>query len=344
MKEKAKGLKIVLIVILTVVFFIGLFGMASAAEFKIQPKGKKKIKIGAMDFLSSIEVAAFVNSLYIKEAKKRNWDIQIFDLKGNNGDSIPVMENMLSAGVDGILVNWTSPKFYAKQVKEAFAKGVPVITNHAGDVVPGQLAEFTACLFSEGAEPANYLGNRLKPNDKVIMFYGPQVGPQVLRFEGAMTVLRYYKLIPIIQAGFIKGDPTVEAYEGIKNALVADVKKEIKGVWAGWEGFGVGAARAAHEVGRDDVIVVTIDDSPRTIAEMRKLPTLHATAALLGNMPLIIEQMFNKLEAVFKGKSENTEQIRFCPYYLVTKENMPPVGYYYRMNGKYSGPPDYKLK
>ena len=329
---------------LTLLFCIGATSVAYSSELKIKPKTQKTIKIGVMDWLSSIEVAAFVNGLYKKEAKKRGWDIQIFDLKGNNGESIQVMENMISAGFDAIVVNWVSPRFYEKQVQQAYQKGIPIITNAGGHVVKGQVAEFTACLFSEGAEPANYIANKCKPGDSVILFYGPQIGTNVLRFEGAMSVFKYYKMKTIIQAFQGKSDPSMEAYSQVKNALLADTQKKIKAVWAAWEGFGVAAARAAHEIGRDDVIVATIDDSPRTLATMRKLPTLKATASLLGNMPRIVEMIYEEFDKVFKGNKVETEQVRFCSYYFVTKENMPPVGYFYRTDGEYSGEPDYVTK
>ena len=334
----------IMVISLTLLFCISVTGVAFSDELKIKPKSQKTIKIGVMDWLSSIEVAAFVNGLYKKEAKKRGWEIQIFDLKGNNGESIQVMENMISAGFDAIVVNWTSPRFYEKQVQLAYQKGIPIITNHCGHVVKGQVAEFTACLFSEGAEPANFIATKCKPGDSVIMFYGPQIGPNVLRFKGAMSVFKYYKMKTIIQAFQGKSDPSIEAYNQVKNALLADTQKKIKAVWAAWEGFGVPAARAAHEIGRDDVIVATIDDSPRTLAAMRKYPTLKATAALLGNMPRIVELIYDEFDKVFKGEKVKTEQVRFCSYYLVTPENMPPIGYFYRADGKYSGAPDYVAK
>ena len=71
MKRGTKIVKMALVVILSVVFLFMTYGTVPAGEFKIKSKGNKKIKIGVMDLISSISVAALANGYYRKWAKER---------------------------------------------------------------------------------------------------------------------------------------------------------------------------------------------------------------------------------------------------------------------------------
>ena len=119
---------------------------------------------------------------------------------------------------------------------------------------------------------------------------------------------------------------------------------ELKGIMTTWEGFGVQAARAAHDLGRDDVMVATTDDSPNTYNEMRKLPTLQATAGVVGQAKAINDEIFDILEKVFKGDALQSQ--KFYPFLarLVTKENLPPKGYFYNPQGYKGRKPDFVVK
>ena len=83
-----------LMVILVLVYAVTCIGLANAEVLQIKPKGDKKIKIGVMDLISSIEVAALFNQRYQKWSKERGWDCQIFDLNFNFAQAGPVMENV----------------------------------------------------------------------------------------------------------------------------------------------------------------------------------------------------------------------------------------------------------
>ena len=99
------------------------------------------------------------------------------------------------------------------------------------------------------------------------------------------------------------------------------------------------AARAAHDLGRDDVIVATMDDSANTVEQIRKLPTMHAAVAFASLAREINNPMFTLLDKIFKGEKVASNQLIEFPARLVTKENLPPKGYYFNPCG-YKGGPD----
>jgi len=333
----------VLMVILALVYVFSAIGLANAEVMQIKPKGDKKIKIGVMDLISSIEVAALFNQRHQKWSKDRGWDCQIFDLNFNIAQSQTVMENMISAGYDGIIVNWTAPKYYEKQIKKAFDKGIPVIIIAGFNMVPGLIADFVAWNSAMGGMTAEYLSGRLKRGDKIIAYYYTGIASAVTRFAFAKAGFDAYGIEIAQEMSPTPGkDPAQDAYDSIKNALLGDTKKEIKGIWALSDSHGVSAARAAGDVGRKDVIVVTADDSPRTYEALRTLPNLQGVVGYNGTANVFMDDMFAIFEKVFAGEPVETHQYRGLDCYLVTKENIPPRGYFYSPCGSYEGrPKDY---
>lgn len=332
----------VLMVILVLVFAFSAIGVANGEVLQIKPKGDKKIKIGVMDLISSIEVAALFNQRYQKWSKARGWDCQIFDLNFNFAQAGPVMENMISAGYDGIIVNWTAPKLYEKQIRKAFDKGIPVIIVAGFDMVPGLLADFVAWNSAMGGMTAEFLSGKLKRGDKILAYYYSTITASVTRFRVAKAIFDAYGIEIAQQLSPTPGkDPAQDAYDSITNALLSDTKKEIKGIWALSDSHGVPAARAAGDAGRKDVVVVTADDSPRAYTALRTLPNLKGVVGYNGTAHVFIDDMFELFEKVFAGEPVETHQYRGLDCYLVTKENIPPEGYFYSPCGYKGRPKDY---
>lgn len=344
-RKMSKIMHTIMVTVLALAFVITSIGLAGAAEMKIKPKGNKKIKIAVLDLISSIEVAALANGWYKKHAQERKWQVDIFDLKVNYGQAGPIMENIIAAGYDGVIVNWTNYKYFAPQCKAAAAKGIPIVGVACGANVPGVLATITSGECAFGAISGEYLCNKLNPGDKIIALFDPNVNTNTYRYAAAKAAFGLYQ-IKIAQELYFPGtgDPYQVGYELAKNAILADAKKEIKGIWTPWEGYGVSAARAAHDLKRDDIIVVTSDDSPNTYTAMRELPTLWGTSATLGYTPLWTGQVFEYFDKVFAGKALSMGQTNGEQPYLVTKDNLPPKGYFFKYSGVYKGKPDFKVK
>ena len=322
--------------------------MAAAKSMQIKPKGQKKITIGVMDLISAIEVAAIYNSAYKKEAEARGWATKVFDLQLNIPQAQSVMENMIVAGYDGIIVNWTSPHFYANQVKTAFDKGIPVITVGEGVPHPGIVAEVGQYYGVSGGLTAQYLSAKVKGSQpKIVAFIDSRLEISKIKYAVAKSIFSYFKfpVLAEIDLASAQGNPSVWAQEQMQNLLLGDKNKEIKGVWAFWEGAGVPAAEACAKAGRNEIVVVTCEDSPRTYEMIRGLPTLHAAAG--GNGVFVrssVKRLFKIFDEVFAGKTVNDEQLIEAVPYLVTKENVPPKGYFFSPAQQYSGPKDFVVK
>ena len=346
MKSILKMGQTALFIVLALIFVTTTVWSAGPEEFKIPPKGKKQIKIGSMDLNGSIELGAYFNKLHEESAKARGWQVMLVDLKDNDAEGPAAMENMISAGYDGIIIHFKSPRGIEKQIRKAFDKGIPVITmNCQAAQVPGVVLEVTPMDAASAATVAEFIASKLGPNDQVITVSIPMLDLHKVRLVVAHGVFQAYNRKVAQDLSYpLTGDPWQWAYDQTKNALLADTKKEIKGVWSAWEGFGVMAARAAHDLGRDDVIVATNDDSANTYAQIAKLPTMWGAVAFASMAKEINAPIFALLDKVFKGQQVPSNQLIQFPARLITKENLPPKGYYFNPCGGYKGPPDFVVK
>ena len=334
------------LLIVLALIFVTTTVWSAGPEMKIKPKGDKKIKIGVMDPMAAIEVAAVFNREHKAAGAARKWEVQYFDLKDNFPESVTFMENMISAGYDGIIIHFMGVKVCEQQIKKAFDNGIPVITiSCMGGAYPGIVAEVGPMEAAMAATVSEYIASRLRPVDKVITIHIPLLHTHVVRQTSAKGVFQAYNL-KIAQELFypLTGDPMQWAYDQTKSALLGDTKKEIKGVFTAWEGFGVMAARAAHEIGRDDVIVGTVDDSPNTYTEIAKLPTLHAASGFACMNKEINSTVFSIFEKIFKGESVPSQKVYPYPARLVTKDTLPPRGYFVNPCGYKGRAQDFQVK
>jgi len=334
-----------LIIILTLIFVAVTVGSAGAEVMKIKPKGNKKIKIGVIDPNASIEIAALCNKEHKAAANARGWTLQYFDLKDNFSEGITFMENMISAGYDGVILHWQPLKTIDKQIKKAFELGIPIITIAAqGSRFPGVVTDCGPLEGAASAISAEYLASKLQAGDKVLTINIPVIESHTTRLTSAKGVFEAYKIKIAQELYFpLTGDPMQWTYDQTKNALLGDTKKEIKGAWTAWEGFSISAARAAHDIGRDDFMVVGLDDTPNTYNMMRTLPTYVGTAGFCSLLKEINGKIFDIFDKIFKGEPIETQKYYGYVSRLVTKENLPPKGYFINPCG-YKGRPDFEVK
>jgi len=331
--------------VLIALVFAATTVFAAPPMFKIAPKGKKKIRVGVIEINVAIEISARLNQLHSKNAKDRGWQLEVYDLKDNVPEAGNVLNNMISAGYDAIIIHYFGVKGSENQVKKAFDKGIPIITVAAmGANYPGVIADIGPMQGTTGAVVAEALAQKLSMGDKVVAIYIPALDNQVVRWLGAKGIFEAYHL-PITRELLypLTGDPFQWAYDQTKNVLLGDSKKEIKGIWASFDGFGVNAARAAHELGRDDLLVSTVDDTSSSLAAIANLPTMWGASGFACMFKEINAATFELLDKIFKGEQVQSQKvIPFSPI-LVTKDNLPPKGYYVNQCG-YKGPPDYVVK
>ncbi len=320
---------------------------ADGPAMKIAPKGKKKITIGVIDPNAGLEVAAQFNKKHSAEAAKRGWEVRFVDLKDNIPQAGMYMENMIAAGYDGIILHWMPLGAVDKQIKMAFDKGIPVISLICnGARTPGVLADIGWMEATHGAMLAEYLGNKLQAGDKIVTITIPVLEKHNIQRGGFKGTADIYKLniVQSLQYQF-SGDPYQWSYEQVTNILAGDAKKEIKGIYASTDILGTPAARACHDRGRDDVIVVMSDDAAHVYKDMPKMPALRAVVAMSIHEKDLNGLAFSLFDKVFNGEAVTSQKWYSTLGNLLTRDNFPPQGYIYDYCGGYKArKPDFAVK
>jgi ABC-type sugar transport system substrate-binding protein len=345
MSNGIKRIKTALIILTALIFVATTLGLAEAGTFQIPAKGNKKIKIAVLDWYSGIEVAALANNNYKRLAKERGWDIQIFDVLADPSKVQGTMQNIITAGYDGIIVNWTDFKYYDQMVLKAYKAGIPLQGIACGNNVPGVISQGIAPDMGTAALSSMYLVSKLRAGDKILVYLFPSDATSMARLNTAKVAFQHYRMKIHQEIHFNgTGDSVQHCYESVKNAILADKNKEIKGIWTPWEGWGVMAAKAAQDMKRPDIVSVTIDDSPSTYSDIRNLPNLAGTSGTNWDNKEWTGRLFRNFDKIFAGQPFQDGEIWFSMPNLVTKDNLPPPGYYYNPCGYKGHPPDFKVK
>jgi len=190
--KKANFIKLLFTIMLVFVFTGFTIGAVSAETLQIKPKTNKKIKIGVIDLISAIEVAALFNNHYKEAAKRRGWEVQVMDLNMAREKGEQTLDNLITAGYDGVIINWTAVTFFEKALARAYDNGIPVFGLACGAVTKGITGEYSMWDGAGGALGANYLAVKLGQGKKVLAFYDPQQAIHRQRFGGAKGVLEAY--------------------------------------------------------------------------------------------------------------------------------------------------------
>lgn len=327
-------------------FFILIIAFNAVAETKqYKSKRGKKIKIAVMDFNSLYENSVIANEAYQKIFKKRGWKCDVFDLKGNLVEASTIMQNIIAAGYDGICINWVPIEYYKQELILAEKKQIPVLTFGTEFNAPGMVKVNKPFHMGQGLVTANFLATEiLKSGGKVVVLTLNAHNAALERYLALKTLFDYnnieiYKELEVD----ITKDFYIWAEETVTNLLLADKNKEIKGIWTFHETTGAPAAKAAHKAGRDDVIIVTCDDSPGVYKAMRDYPNLLATTSTMSYHVQNVERIICEegFDIIFAGKEFETSVVEYQPLIIITQDNLPPEGYYFRSDGKYTGKPDF---
>ncbi len=169
--------------------------------------------------------------------------------------------------------------------------------------------------MADGSLATLYLTTKLKEGDKVLAFYDPHVSDNVFRWAASKVVLDLYRLKVYQELNYPgTGDPSQVCYDMVKNTLLADTKKEIKGIWTSWEGYGIPAARAAVDMGRKEIVVVTINALPTPSSRCGQYPC-SMLLPIKTTMPITGPSTCSKISIRFLPKTIKDGDIWFSlPY------------------------------
>ncbi len=215
-------------------------------------------------------------------AKGYGWDVQVIDTAGDVGAVISRIEDVVTQGVDAIVIN-VDPAQVGAGLATAAAQGIPVIGMDAGSGA-NVAANITSNGYAMAAETAVYVANRIEGHGKVVMFTFDPFPPVQARGVIADAVFKNFPDIEVIDR--ITPDVTdggiSDSRAQMEAVLAANPEPgSISAVWAAWDQPALGALQAIEAAGRagEGIVITGIDANPQARDAIAKGGNFEASVA-----------------------------------------------------------------
>lgn len=193
-----------------------------------------------------------------------------------NGDSAKFHDALLQAmekGYDGIIISHGDDEATVENVRKIVDKGIPVV---AFDSVDGLLNVPGVTLTAQDdyalAQMAlDKLVEETGGNAKIAYLWVDGFPPMVRRNKIYQEVLAANPGIQELERfGVAAADTSVQTQNAVAAMLTKYPKGELDAIFATWDAFAIGAARAIIEAGRNEVKIYGIDVSNADLQVMQE--------------------------------------------------------------------------
>ena len=283
---------------------------------------EKTFKIGINNF-GQANFFARIGKKSMEEQIKKNGGEVISTVTADVPSRISAIEDLISQGVDAIIVQEGDIEQAAPALIEAKNQGIIIASMASGDAefVDVYVASDEALLGQQSAEKlVELMGNE----GNIVEIYNDAGSMIRIRRQALHDVVENYPNIKI-PFGFVYAWP--DFFPDVKSKMEVLIQAnpepgQISGVFATFDGGGVAASTAIREAGlQDNIIVVGIDGDPEAYREM-KLTDSPFKATMAQDPDTIARLCVDKVFELLNG-NELAERVFNVPGILITKDNIP---------------------
>ena len=296
--------------------------LAASAGGAQAAKSTDKLNVGVVAVTYSSPPILEMAQVVIADCKRRNWNCQVFDGKGDQTATTNAAMQFVSRKFQAIINIASDNRLMGSVIKAASDAKVPFVSAFSGDV-PGITADIGASGAIDGVLVGNEMKSAINYKDHVVLFNWNMLATLRDRTQGVKAALFDAKGIKLTEVE-VKVPGQVEDTLNRLTALL-QANKDINGVIVGWDELAAGAVRAIELAGMTDRIrVMGMDGIPPVYDLMRK-----------GNSPYVMSVAYSKksiaekttevVADVIDGKKVPSRALwtRTC---MVTKDTLPPIG------------------
>lgn len=281
----------------------------AAAETEEKEPYTFGVSISAQTSQFFIDVANGIKAL----AQKNGDNVIVYTYETDLELQVSQLDDLITQGVDAILVNFYDPDSANEALKRAYDAGIPIVSfesvNSQRDLlVASILSDDYACGYDLGVALFEAMGGE----GEVASFYWERVPVGQRRSKGFSDALAEY--------------PNIEHVYNIDTDLDSDTvlaaitamfqnHPNVKGLWSFTEIPSISAANVAESLGID-LLITTVDDTEA----QRELVRQGKIYAALDQQPFLMGEL--ALQAVYDyldGKEVEAEQ--HTPIKLITIDN-----------------------
>jgi len=254
-------------------------------------------------------------------ADELGWDLNVIDTAGDVAAVISRIEDVVTQGVDAIVIN-VDPAQIGAGLSTASDAGIPVIGMDAGND-PLVAANITSNGYAMATETAVYVANRIAGEGNVVMFTFDPFPPVQVRGVIADAIFANFPDIEVIDriTPDVSDGGIADSRAQMEAILAANPEPgSIAAVWAAWDQPALGALQAIEAAGRDNegIVITGIDANPQA----------RDAIAAGGNFEASVAQDFDGIGSttadtvarILAGE-ELVQTVIYVPTTLVTSAN-----------------------
>lgn len=238
-------------------------GLVALAATGAAAEGEKVAVI--TPYLSQPGTQFYVEAFQARAAELK-WDVNVIDTAGDVAAVISRIEDVVTQGVDAIVLN-VDPAQVGAGLDAAATAGIPVFGMDAG-ADPRIKANVTSNGYAMAAETAVYVANRIGGAGNVVMFTFDPFPPVQVRGVIADAVFANHPDIKVLDriTPDVADGGIADSRAKMEAILAANPEPgSIKAVWAAWDQPALGALQAIEAAGRqgEGIVITGIDANPQ---------------------------------------------------------------------------------
>jgi len=270
-------------------------------------------------YLGSVTTNQMVK--YIEEKLKgAGAEVSVINTDNDFAELASRIEDVVSAGTDGIVLVSADPNQLANQLKDAFESEIPVFGCDSG-FIDGMQINATSDNYQMGELIVKYLFDDLMGGKGTVVALTHRPHPGVVkRCEAFDDLIKEYPDITLVTEQHVPAEqPINDAQDIVENLLLANPDPDsITAIWAAWDEPAIGATQALQEAGRENVLVTGVDGNEQAISLIQKDSNLKATVK--QNFEGMAQIVYEQMNLYFTG-GEIEKGEMYAPATLITLEN-----------------------
>ncbi|MFK7792107.1 MAG: substrate-binding domain-containing protein [Devosiaceae bacterium] len=290
--------------------FMGMAGTAAAQDVAV-----------ITPYLSQPGTQFYVDG-FTARAEENGWTVNVIDTAGDVAAVISRMEDVVTQGVDAIVIN-VDPAQVGAGLQSAADAGIPVVGMDAGND-PLVAANITSNGYAMATETAVYVANRIGGEGGIVMFTFDPFPPVQVRGVVADAIFGNFPDIEVLDriTPDVSDGGIADSRAQMEALLAANPEPgSIAAVWAAWDQPALGALQAIEAAGREGegIVITGIDANPQARDAIREGTNFEASVAqdFMG----IGETTAQTVDRLLDGEVL-VQRVIYVPTRLVTSTNV----------------------
>ena len=256
-----------------------------------------------------------------KRADELGWEVNVIDTAGDVAAVISRMEDVVTQGVDAIVIN-VDPSQVGAGLRIAADAGIPVVGMDAGND-PLVAANITSNGYAMATETAVYVANRIGGAGNIVMFTFDPFPPVQVRGVIADAIFGNFPDIEVLDriTPDVSDGGIADSRAQMEAVLAANPESgSIAAVWAAWDQPALGALQAIEAAGRADegIVITGIDANPQARDAIASGGNFEASVA--QDFEGIGSTTADTVARLIKGETL-VQKVIYVPTTLVTASN-----------------------